>query len=281
VSAPVVEDVVTPVGPYRLRLMTRGGSWRGALPGKRAATAWQLPDGRVVVRAPDEASLVTARFMLALDDDTGEFHDRFSRDPLVGPSARALVGYRPLRLATVTHAVARALCGQLIEARRARAIERALVRTCGDDEVLTQESLRRLPPVALRRLGLAQQRATVLARLAATLDLERLRDIDGNAALARLGRERGIGPWSVGVIALEGLGRFDRGLVGDLSFVKLYAALTGRWVDTYETAELLAPYEEWQGLAGEILLLGWARGLVPGASADEARIARRRARRAA
>jgi 3-methyladenine DNA glycosylase/8-oxoguanine DNA glycosylase len=281
VSAPVVEDVVTPVGPYRLRLMTRGGSWRGALPGKRAATAWQLPDGRVVVRAPDEASLVTARFMLALDDDTGEFHDRFSRDPLVGPSARALVGYRPLRLATVTHAVARALCGQLIEARRARAIERALVRACGDDDVLTQESLRRLPPVTLRRLGLAQNRATVLARLAATLDLERLREIDGNAALARLGRERGIGPWSVGVIALEGLGRFDRGLVGDLSFVKLYAALTGRWVDTYETAELLAPYEEWQGLAGEILLLGWARGLVPGASADEARIARRRARRAA
>jgi 3-methyladenine DNA glycosylase/8-oxoguanine DNA glycosylase len=224
---------------------------------------------------------VTARFMLALDDDTGEFHDRFSRDPLVGPSARALVGYRPLRLATVTHAVARALCGQLIEARRARAIERALVRTCGDDDVLTQESLRRLPPVALRRLGLAQHRATVLARLAATLDLERLRDIDGDAALARLGRERGIGPWSIGVIALEGLGRFDRGLVGDLSFVKLYAALTGRWVETYETAELLAPYEQWQGLAGEILLLGWARGLVPGASADDARIARRRARRAA
>jgi AraC family transcriptional regulator of adaptative response / DNA-3-methyladenine glycosylase II len=218
--------------------------------------------------------------MLALDDDTGEFHDRFARDPLVGPSARALVGYRPLRLATVTHAVARALCGQLIEARRARAIERALLRTCGDD-VLTQDALRRLPPVALRRVGLAQQRATVLARLAATIDLERLRDLDGHAALARLARERGIGPWSVGVIALEGLGRFDRGLVGDLSLVKLYAALTGRWVETYETAELLAPYEEWQGLAGEILLLGWARGLVPGASADEARIARRRARRAA
>jgi 3-methyladenine DNA glycosylase/8-oxoguanine DNA glycosylase len=280
VSAPVVEDVVTPVGPYRLRLMTRGGSWRGALPGRRAATAWQRPDGRVVVRAPDEPSLATARFMLALDDDTSEFHDRFARDPLVGPAARVLVGYRPLRLATVTHAVARALCGQLIEARRARAIERALLRTCGDD-VLTQEALRRLPPVALRRLGLAQQRATVLARLAATIDLERLRDLDGHAALARLGRERGIGPWSVGVIALEGLGRFDHGLVGDLSLVKLYAALTGRWVETYETAELLAPYEEWQGLAGEILLLGWARGLVPGASADEARIARRRARRAA
>ena len=249
----MVEDVVTPVGPYRLRLMTRGAPARGALPGQRAAPPGPGPDGRVVVRAPDEPSLATARFMLALDDDTSEFHERFRRDPLVGPSARALVGYRP---------------------------RRAIGYAC-DDDVVTQESLRRLPPVALRRLGLAQHRATVLARLAATIDLERLRDVAGEAALARLARERGIGAWSVGVIALEGLGRFDRGLVGDLSLVKLYAALTGRWVEGAETAELLAPYEEWQGLAGEILLLGWARGLVPGASADLARIARRRARRAA
>ena len=61
----------------------------------------------------------------------------------------------------------------------------------------------------------------------------------------------------------------------------LYAALTGSWAEGAETAALLAPYGEWQGLAGELLLLGWARGLVPGASMDEARIARRRARRAA
>jgi hypothetical protein len=82
-------------------------------------------------------------------------------------------------------------------------------------------------------------------------------------------------------VALEGLGRYDHALVGDLSLVKLQAALTGRWVEAWETAELLAPYEEWQGLAGEILLLGWARGLVRGASVEGARIARRRARRAA
>jgi 3-methyladenine DNA glycosylase/8-oxoguanine DNA glycosylase len=276
----VLEDVVAPTGPYRLRLITRSGTWRGSLPAGREGTAWQRTDGKVVVRAPDEASLATARFMLALDDDTGEFHRRFARDPLVGASARAFVGYRPLRLATVTHAVVRALCGQLIEARRARALERAIARACGD-AVIELDALRRLPPVELRRLGLAQNRATVLARIATTIDLERLRRLDAAAALARLGRERGIGPWSLGMISLEGLGRFDRGLVGDLSLVKLYAALTGRWVEGSETAELLAPYDEWEGLAGEVLLLGWSRGLVPGASPDLARIARRRERRAA
>jgi len=276
----MLEAVLTPRGPYRLRLMARGGIWRGALPHDRLATAWQRPDGRVVVRAPDDQAVELARFMLALDDDTGPFHERFGRDPLVGPSARALVGYRPLRRATVTHAVVRAMCGQLVEARRALALERAVLRACGE-HVVTREALRRLRPVELRRLGLAQHRATALHRLAATVDLEALRAHPTAAVARRLRREPGVGPWSVGVIALEGLGRYDHGLVGDLSLVKLYAALTGRWVEGEETVALLAPYEEWQGLAGEVLLLGWARGLVPGASVDEARIARRRARRAA
>jgi 3-methyladenine DNA glycosylase/8-oxoguanine DNA glycosylase len=276
----VVDALLTPTGPYRLRLMARSGIWRGLLPGGRAATAWQRPDGRVVVRAPDEPSVETARFMLALDDDTAAFHERFARDPLIGPSAQALVGYRPLRRATVTHAVVRALCGQLVEARRALALERAVVRACGG-HVVTQEALRRLSPVELRRLGLAQHRASALHRLAASLDLEGLRAHPTAVVSARLQRERGVGPWSVGVIALEGLGRYDHGIVGDLALVKLQSALTGRWVDGRETAALLAPYGEWQGLAGEVLLLGWARGLVPGASQDAARIARRRARRAA
>ena len=276
----MVEDVVTPVGPYRLALMARSGTWRGALPGRRVAIARQRTDGRVIVRAPDEEALATARFMLALYDDTTGFHRRFAHDPLIGPSARALVGYRPRRVATVAHAVVHALCGQLIEARHARMLERAIARACEDD-VVTQDALRRLSPVELRRLGLAQHRATALHRLAATIDFESLRRHPTVTVAARLGRERAVGPWSVGVIALEGLGRYDHGIVGDLSLVKLHSSLTGRWVDGHETAALLAPYDEWQGLAGEILLLGWSRGLVPGASADLARIARRRARRAA
>ena len=276
----MVEDVVTPTGPYRLAYRARRGVWTGALPGRSAASARQLPDGRVVVRAPDEAGLATARFMLALDDDTAEFHRRFARDPLIGPSSRAFVGYRPRRVATVAHAVVRAMCGQLVEARRAWALERAIARACGDD-VVTQEALARLSPVELRRLGLAQHRATTLHRLAATIDLESLRSHPTSTVAARLGSERNVGPWSVGVVAIEGLGRYDHGLVGDLSLVKLHSSLAGRWVEGHETAALLAPYGEWQGLAGEILLLGWSRGLVPGASLDRARIARRRARRAA
>ena len=80
---------------------------------------------------------------------------------------------------------------------------------------------------------------------------------------ARLLRERGIGPWSVGVVCLEGLGRTERGLVGDLGLIKLLSALEGRWVEADETAALLDRYEDWAGLASLYLLAGFARGLLP------------------
>ena len=83
------------------------------------------------------------------------------------------------------------------------------------------------------------------------------------------------------MIALEGLGSYRYGLVGDLGLVKLCSALRGRWVEAWETAELLEPYEEWAGLAGVYLMRGWAAGLVPGASSDGARVVRVQARRAA
>jgi 3-methyladenine DNA glycosylase/8-oxoguanine DNA glycosylase len=276
----MIEDVVTPTGPYRLRLMCRSGTWDGPLADGSPATAWQRPDGRVVVRAATEAGVTHARFMLALDDDTSGFHARFGRDPLLGPTARTLVGYRPLRVATVTHAALRAMCGQLIEARRAMMIERAILRRLRA-VVATRESLSALSPADLRADGLALSRATTLVRLVRSLDLERLRDHDTAIVLQRLGRERGIGPWSVGVIALEGLGRYDHGLVGDLGLIKLVSSLEGRWVEAVETAALLARYEEWQGLAGQMLMLGWSRGLIPGADPDLGRRTRLRTNRAA
>jgi AraC family transcriptional regulator, regulatory protein of adaptative response / DNA-3-methyladenine glycosylase II len=276
----MLEDVVMPTGPYRLRLMCRSGTWDAPLADGSTASAWQRPDGRVVVRAASEAGIAHARFMLALDDDTSTFHARFERDPLLGPTARRLVGYRPLRLATVTHAALRAMCGQLIEARRAVIIERAILRRLGA-AVATREGLVAVSPADLRADGLAISRATTLVRLVRSLDLERLHGHDTAVVLQRLGRERGIGPWSVGVIALEGLGRYDHGLVGDLGLVKLVSSLEGRWVEADETAALLAQYEEWQGLAGQMLMLGWSRGLVPGADPDLGRRARLRTNRAA
>jgi 3-methyladenine DNA glycosylase/8-oxoguanine DNA glycosylase len=271
----VIEAALRPLGPYSLSLTTGTASWHARLPGGREARARQLHDGTVRVRASDEEALDGARFLLALDDDTSEFHRRFTADPLLGPSVRALRGLRPRRTATVAHATLKAICGQLVQSRHAREIERAVIRACGESPP-RREALARLSPAALCRHGLAASRAATLTRLVRTLDLEGLRRSPDDA-LARLARERGVGPWSVGVVALKGLGRYDVGLVADLGLVKLLASLRRTWPDPAETAALVAPYGEWQGLASVFLLQGFKRGLVPGASMDRARAIRARA----
>ena len=230
--------------------------------------AWQLQSGAVRVRATSEAAVERTRFVLALDDDHTEFLRRFARDPLLAGTIRETRGLRPLRTPTVAGALLRALCGQLIQSDRARELDRTLVRaTSGRVGELAQpptaETLGRLSPAQLRRLGLHARRGATLVRMCRSLDLEGLKALPVDAVAARLLRERGIGPWSVGVIALEGLGSYERGLVGDLGLLKLCKALTGRWVEADETAALLDPYQEWQGLASLYLLRGFAHGLIP------------------
>jgi 3-methyladenine DNA glycosylase/8-oxoguanine DNA glycosylase len=240
--------------------------------------AWQRGDGVVCVHADSEAGVEHVRFILGLEDDHSEFLTRFAADPLLGETIRQLRGLRPLRTATVAHALLRAVAGQLITARRARATERAIVRRATPSlESLhaapTAHDLGRFSPAELRNLGLGARRGAALVRLCRSLDLEALKSLPTEAVARRLERERGLGPWSVGVICLEGLGRYERGLARDLGLVKLAAALWGRRVEAEETDELLAPYEEWAGLASVYLLAGYHQGLVvlPNAHRDPRR----------
>src|SRR5439155_21829546 len=117
-------------------------------------------------------------------------------------------------------------------------------------------------PPRLRALGRHARRGASLVRLCRSLELERLHDQPTAAVVRRLERERGLGPWSVGVVCLHGLGRFEHGLVGDLGLVKLLRAIRGRQVvETWETAELLELYGEWAGLASVYLIAGFGSGL--------------------
>jgi 3-methyladenine DNA glycosylase/8-oxoguanine DNA glycosylase len=277
----MVEDLVRPRGPFSLRASARltGDATRrfngrvllcffevdGRL--ERAA-AWQETDGAVALRALSEDGLERVKAVLPLEADHTEFLRCFADDPLLRRPVRELRGMRPLRLGTVTQAVLRAICGQLIEAKRARNLELRLIRaTCATDGVLyappEPKAFRAFAPAQLQRFDLSARKAATLVRLCRTLDLERLRVVPASGAAQRLERERGLGPWSVGVICLHGLGSYRFGLVGDLGLIKLCSALLGRRAEPEDTAELLAPYGEWQGLASIYLLAGFARGLLP------------------
>jgi len=275
-------DVTTRArGPYSLALtarhasdatrLFRDGVLEALLPvaeGVERAAAQQRPDGSIRIVADSEESLQAMRFTLGLDADHSEFLRRFRHDDMLGPATQALAGLRQMRLATVAHALLRALCGQLIESSRARFLERTIVRAVMPAQGRlhappTATMLGAMAPAELRRLGLHARRGATLVRVCSALDLDRLRDLPAETVAARLRRERGLGPWSIGVVALEGLGRYDLGLVGDLGLIKLLSKLRGRRVEGWETEELLAPYGEWAGLASVYLLSAWSRGLLP------------------
>jgi 3-methyladenine DNA glycosylase/8-oxoguanine DNA glycosylase len=235
--------------------------------------AWQRSDGVVCVRAESDGGVEHVRFALGLDDDHSEFLRRFASDPLLAEPIRRLRGLRPVRTATVAHALLRAVAGQLILSSRAREIERTIVRRASPEldglhAAPSCADLARFAPAELRNLGLGARRGASLVRLCRSLELEKLKALPTEAAAARLGRERGLGPWSVGVVCLQGLGRYEYGLARDLGLVKLAAALWGRRVEAEETDELLAPYEEWAGLASVYLLAGHRAGLVVLSDAD-------------
>ena len=260
----MLEALVRPRGPYSLAPTARGAgdatrTFRDGILETTFAAAWQTPDGVVRIRAKSEESIEQMRFVLALDADHSEFLRRFRGDPLLGRALVYLKGMRQLRTATVAHALLRAFCGQLIEARRAHALERRIVRAAMPargrlHEPPTGTALGVFAPAELRALGLHARRAASLVNLCRTLDLERLRDLPVAVAAARLEGERSLGPWSAGLVCLQGLGSYERGLVGDLGLIKLCSALLGHRASVADTAELLGRYGEWSGLAASHLL---------------------------
>jgi DNA-3-methyladenine glycosylase II len=223
---------------------------------------WQRRDGDLVarIRAPEPAAaLDMLRFVLATDIDHTPFLRLAARDPLLAAAVRRRSGLRPARLGTVAHALVRAVCGQLITAREAMRIEwRLLAAVCAREGDLRRPpaaaEVARLSAAAAERAGLSPRRAAALVRVGRTLDLERLRTVPAQAAVDRICAEPGLGLWSAGVIAGAGLGSYAHGPVGDLGLIKLCSALLGRRAEAGDTAQLLARYGEWAGLAGAHLL---------------------------
>jgi 3-methyladenine DNA glycosylase/8-oxoguanine DNA glycosylase len=276
VPAMRLETTLRPARPYSL-----ADSVRGAAGGTRRLRSgvldlWDLVDGtpvrmRVGQRpdgtlaawadgAPPERALERLRFLLALDVDHSPFLRRARRDPLLRDLVLRTPGMRPMRRASPAHALLAAVCGQLVAWREAVRLERrVLALATGRRDGLTlppsQAQLAGLAPARLRACGLAAPRAAALARVARGPELARLASRTAAQVRAAVTRERGLGPWSAGVIALYGLGRYDLGLVGDLGLVRLMAWTRGVAPAPEETAELLAPYEEWAGLASQYLLL--------------------------
>ena len=250
----MIRAVLSPKGPYSLRVSGRlaGDACRVVANGTLRSTirvegrvervrAAQRPDGHDR-RGSRERGRRRARSLRArARRRPQEFLRRFANDPLLGETVRRIRGLRPVRTGTVAQSLLRAVAGQLILAKRARA-DRALdhprahagARRPARRSDVRQE-LGAFSPAQLRATASAPAAPRALVRLCRAVELERLKQLPTDAAAARLGRERGLGPWSVGVVCLEGLGRFERGLLRDLGLIKLASELWGRRVEAEES----------------------------------------------
>jgi DNA-3-methyladenine glycosylase II len=303
VGAPAYLEVeVRPPSPFRLgrgsadrTLQVQGGIATRLLTVDRApvlARAWMRGPSRVAFRAEPvdpaalairvrceeprpagRAELATAierlRFALGVDEDMSAFHQRFRRDPLVGPVIRRRPDFRPHRRPWPWEALAQAVCGQLIEASRAAVIERRIVGRWGARLGEGRGPLRDTPPAALiagrapaelQSMDLSGGRSMALRKLAALAAGGRC-DIASPDSDARLLAIPEIGPWTIQCLALFGRGDMDALPAGDLGYIKLVGHLAGlgRRATVPEVEDFYAPYEPYRGLVGSITLAGLHR----------------------
>ncbi len=275
-----------PAGPFRLpRRLGRDGLTR-----RRAGVIERLlhdPSGEpVAVRAAEaghgevlfgararsrvaaEHGIARMRYATGVEDDLSEFVRRFRTDPLIGHSVRRRPWLRASRRPEPFEAFVWAVCEQLIEYEQAVLIQRRLVARLGRrwaGEEAWASGLRDSPaaaalaqaaPALLESCGLSATRALALRRAAREVATGRvdLHDSEPEWGWQRLRAIRGIGAWTVEILALCGQGRYDQLPAGDLGLLKLAGrVLSGgnphARASEQEVRELFAPYGEWAGLA--------------------------------
>jgi DNA-3-methyladenine glycosylase II len=240
------------------------------------AAAQGAPD-RVVLgaRAASPAAagwgIERLRFALCVDDDLRAFHDAFRDDAVIGRAVRSFPYLRVRRRPVAWEALAWAVTEQLIEFERAVGIQRRLVARLGPRCPAT--GLRDVPapaavagaaPAALTALDLAPARALTLRRAAALA--ARRPDLGAQAVLRALRAIPGVGRWTLEMLALFGLGRYDRVPAADVGYLKIVGRLlTGNpraRADEAEVRGFFDRYGAWKGLAGEYLRVAAAHGLL-------------------
>ena len=207
------------------------------------------------------------RLALGIDQDLAPFYERFRFDPLIGPSVRLSPGLRPAGRPDPFEALAWAICEQLIEFERACAIQRRLIhrlgRRCawaGMSDAPAADALAGAAPAMLESMDLSAGRAVALVRAAREVASGRIDLLDSTEGARERGWRRllairGIGSWTIQMLALTGQGRLDQLPAGDLAYLKLVGRMRSGG-DPYarageeEVTEFFAPYAPWAGVAG-------------------------------
>lgn len=175
------------------------------------------------------------RRALDLDADPASIDEALSMDPHMAPLVARLPGIRVPGTFDGFELVVRAIFGQQVSVAGARTSLGRLVARAGtplerpDGGIThlfpTAEQIAELPPEAF---GMPRSRAETIRRVASLVAGGQL-DLSGNApredTLGALGELPGIGPWTLGYVAMRALHDPDAFMAGDLGVRKGFEAL--------------------------------------------------------
>lgn len=254
----------------------RDGCYRRTLrlPHGGAVVALAPRDGHIACRLTlaDErdrdVAIGRCRRMLDLDADPVAIDAQLARDPRLAPLVRAAPGRRVPGSPDPAEFAVRAVLGQQVSTAAARTHAARLVVAHGEPIADPEGGLTHLfpEPAALAQLDPAQlamprtRRATLLALVTALasgeLDFELGPSTDRDEARRGLHALPGLGPWSVEMIAMRGLGDPDAFPATDLGVIKAARAL-GLPATPSALAAASAPWRPWRAYAVQHL---WATG---------------------
>ena len=205
-----------------------------------------------------------ARRLFDLDADPAAIASHLARDPALARRLRRLPGLRVPGAWDGFELAVRAILGQQITVAGATALAGRLVERWGRPLARGDGSLGALFPAAadlaaadLEGVGLPGARARAIRALAAAVrDGELELDAPGDPARAatRLEALPGVGPWTVGYVALRALGEPDAFPHGDLGLRRSLAG-SGDPLSPRELEARAEPWRPWRGYAAMALWL--------------------------
>jgi DNA-3-methyladenine glycosylase II len=208
--------------------------------------------------------------MFAASFDFDKFYSFAKKDRLMRIVSRKLRGLRPVSPPTIFEALVIAITEQQISLNAAIAIRSRLVEKYGDTVEFEGRSFYAFPiPSVLAKakvnrmmaLGLSRNKALYINELSKKvaskeLDLEGLRKMDDETAIAELTKIKGVGAWTAEYTLIRGMGRVNSLPADDLGIQHAIsqAYCTGQRISSNEVRRVLNKFSPFSGIAAFYLM---------------------------
>ena len=211
------------------------------MPGKDALELkLQLPDNSQLM-----GLVVQLRRMFDLDANPEEIAALLQSDPVMAPLSRRSPGARSPGHWSLYESAVRAIVGQQVSTVAARTVLSRLARACARGEVVTFPAAADIAALPDEHFPMPSRRRETLRTLCRQFaGREDALDLSALSAL------KGVGPWTVGMVAVRGAGDPDVFPSGDLGLERTWADLTGSEGKLNDAAKRWRP---WRSYAANLL----------------------------